>query len=172
MANLTETLAQIAKPLTLARNEYLLQPGQVEHHLYLVKSGAIRAFIISEFEEHTIRFGYTGSTISALDSYFTGKPTQMYLQAIRKTEILKVPKSQLNDLLQGHPENQQEYIQTLGNLAIQQMEREMDLLTYSPTERLKRVQQRSPKLFQEIPMKYIASYLRMTPETLSRILNS
>lgn len=53
-----------------------------------------------------------------------------------------------------------------------EIEREIDILTFSPAERLNRVQERSPHLFQEIPSKYIAAYLRMTPETLSRIRKS
>ena len=57
----------------------------------------------------------------------------------------------------------------LGELIYQQMERERDILTSSPLERYKRVLSRSPQLFQEIPNKHIASYLRMTPETLSRL---
>ena len=52
------------------------------------------------------------------------------------------------------------------------MERERDILTSSPLERYNRVLKRSPLLFQEIPNKYIADYLRMTPETLSRIKKS
>jgi len=68
--------------------------------------------------------------------------------------------------------SQRQYIALLETLVVQQMERELDLLTPSPLGRLARVQQRSPHLFQEIPLKYIASYLRMTPETLSRIRNS
>jgi CRP/FNR family transcriptional regulator, anaerobic regulatory protein len=60
----------------------------------------------------------------------------------------------------------------LETLLTQQIEREVDLLTASPTERLSRVLKRSPNLFQEVPLKYIANYLRMTPETLSRIRNS
>jgi CRP-like cAMP-binding protein len=62
--------------------------------------------------------------------------------------------------------------QLLVELIQQQMEREKDLLTAAPSERYKRVLERSPQLFQEIPTKYIASYLRMTPETLSRIKKS
>jgi len=64
------------------------------------------------------------------------------------------------------------YLTSLEQLAAQQMERELDLLTSSPHERMQRVLKQSPQVFQEIPAKYIASYLRMTPETLSRILNS
>lgn len=60
----------------------------------------------------------------------------------------------------------------LKDLIFQQMERERDLLTSSPFERYRRVLERSPQLFQEIPNRYIASYLRMTPETLSRMKKS
>lgn len=60
----------------------------------------------------------------------------------------------------------------LEYLILQQMEREVDILLASPKERYERVLRRSPQLFQEIPHKYIASYLRMTPETLSRLKKS
>jgi hypothetical protein len=63
------------------------------------------------------------------------------------------------------------YIQLLELFSVQQMEREIDLLTTSPAERIARVRERSPQLFQEVPLKYIASYLRMTPETLSRMIS-
>ncbi|MCY7291948.1 MAG: Crp/Fnr family transcriptional regulator, partial [Ferruginibacter sp.] len=65
-----------------------------------------------------------------------------------------------------------QYLFLMENLVTQQIDREIDLLITSPAERLKRVLARSPNLFQEIPLKYIASYLRMKPETLSRIRNS
>lgn len=60
----------------------------------------------------------------------------------------------------------------IENLVTQQTDREIDLLITSPIERLKRALATSPNLFQEIPLKYIASYLRMKPETLSRIRKS
>ena len=60
----------------------------------------------------------------------------------------------------------------LEELVLQQIEREKDILTNSPKERYNRVLKRSPQLFQEIPNKYIANYLRMTPETLSRLKKS
>ena len=57
----------------------------------------------------------------------------------------------------------------LGHAILDLMEREQDLLISSPAERFNRVLARSPQLFQEVPNKYIASYLNMTPETLSRL---
>jgi len=60
----------------------------------------------------------------------------------------------------------------LENLAVEQVEREIDLLADSPQKRYQRVMNRSPQLFQEIPKKHIANYLRMSPETLSRLKKS
>ncbi len=70
------------------------------------------------------------------------------------------------------PRHKELWNQVMEALIIQQFERECDLLIQAPQIRFKRVQERSPRLFQEVPLKYIASYLRMTPETLSRIQNS
>ena len=64
------------------------------------------------------------------------------------------------------------HIEVMHGLVQSLMEREIDLLTLSPRNRYNRVLERSPQLFQHIPLKYIASYLRMTPETLSRLRNS
>ena len=60
----------------------------------------------------------------------------------------------------------------LEDLVIQQIEREKDLLVSSPKERYERVLRRSPILFQEVSNRHIANYLRMTPETLSRLKKS
>jgi CRP-like cAMP-binding protein len=57
-------------------------------------------------------------------------------------------------------------------MVLQHIERERDLLTETAQERSDRVLRRSPRLFQEVPAKYIANYLRMSPETLSRLLRS
>ena len=76
------------------------------------------------------------------------------------------------NLVKSSEENTKIWHLILGDLIFQQMERERDILTSSPIKRYKRVLSRSPQLFQEIPNKYIASYLRMTPETLSRIKKS
>lgn len=160
------------KNITLERNEYLTVNGNIDLNIYYVLNGSLRIFLIDEVEEHTIRFGYQDSIIAILDSFITGKPTSYYVQAIKKTELKVISKSNFLDFIGKHNELRENWYQLLEILIYQQMEREHDLLTSSPVERYKRVMKRSPRLFQEIPGKYIASYLRMTPETLSRIKKS
>jgi CRP-like cAMP-binding protein len=157
---------------TYSKGELVISEGQVEQSIYLVDSGALRVFHVSEFEEQTIRFGYQGSIITSLSSLITGKPSELYIEALRKTTLRLVCRAKLFEFVHASVENKTAYIALLERLIVQQMEREIDLLTESPLKRLQRVLGRSPNLFQEVPLKYIASYLRMTPETLSRIRNS
>ncbi|MEX2596619.1 MAG: Crp/Fnr family transcriptional regulator [Salibacteraceae bacterium] len=157
---------------TFARGEIISEAGVTEKHLFYVKSGAVHAFYVAEREEHTIRFGYKGSMITSIPSFYDQSPSLVYLQAIRKTVVTVFERKSFYAALEENEELKALYVETLENLAAQQMEREIDLLTGSPADRLNRVMKRSPQLFQEVPMKYIASYLRMTPETLSRIMNS
>jgi CRP-like cAMP-binding protein len=169
---LLSELDHIAQPRTLAKGEFLIREGEVEKNLYYIESGAVRVIHLTELEEQTIRLGYEGSFINSLSSYIKQTPSEFFIEAIRKTEVKVIPKEQVTRLVHESPENLVAYNQLMEILVTQQIEREIDLLTESPTERLKRVLDRSPNVFQHVPLKYIASYLRMTPETLSRIRNS
>jgi CRP-like cAMP-binding protein len=160
------------KEITLERNAYLKVKGSIDTNIYLVVSGSLRIFVIDEFEEHTIRFGYKNNMIAALDSFLNGKPSEFYIQALKKTTVKSISKESYTNFINSSAEMKTLWLAILENFVLQQMERERDILTSSPLERYQRVLQRSPQLFQEIPNKYIASYLRMTPETLSRIKKS
>lgn len=170
--NLIHALDEISEQRTISKGEYLIREGQVEKNLYYIESGAVRVFHLSEFEEQTIRFGYEGSFINSLYSFIKGTPSEFYIEALRKSTLRVISKGQLLDIVNESSERLKQYNSLLETLVCQQIEREIDLLTVSPSVRLRRVLERSPNLFQEIPLKYIASYLRMTPETLSRIRNS
>ena len=157
---------------TLSRNEFLKQGESIDTNLYYVNSGSLRIFVIDEYEEHTIRFGYSGDLIAALDSFLSEKKSDLNIQALKKTELKTLSKKDFRKYLNSSEQGVDLWTKVLESFALQQMERERDILTTSPIERYKRVLMRSPRLFQEVPNKYIASYLRMTPETLSRIKKS
>jgi CRP-like cAMP-binding protein len=159
------------KEITIGRNEFLKVKGSIDTNLYYVKSGSLRIFVLDGYEEQTIRFGYRDNLIVALDSFLTGNPSDFYIQAIKKTVLKVVTKEQVARFLET-ADNQRLWTGILQNLVLQQLEREIDLLTNSPKERYERVLKRSPQLFQEIPNRHIANYLRMSAETLSRLKKS
>ncbi len=161
-----------SKEIVLQRNELLKQSGTIDTNLYFVDSGSLRMYVITENEEHDIRFGYQGNFVAAIDSFLTGVSSDLCIQALKETHLRVIKKLDFTAMIKSSSELQDHWNNVLGALICQQMERERDLLTSSPSERYHRVLKRSPQVFQEIPHKYIASYLRMTPETLSRLKKS
>ncbi len=171
-AQLIADIHEIGQPRVLSKDEFLLREGDIERNFYWIETGAVRAFYLSAYEEKIVRLGYEGSLITSLSSFLNEKPSELYIAAIRKTTLHVVSKEVLMHRVHASTESLQQYLALLENLVTQQIDREIDLLITSPAERLQRVLQRSPLLFQQIPLKYIANYLRMKPETLSRIRNS
>lgn len=159
------------KKRTVERNGFLTMKGQTDTNVYLVESGSVRIFVTDGDAEQIIRFGYPDNLIVLLDSFLTGQPTAYSIQAIKKTVVKVLSRPQF-DAWVNSGSNMQQWNQILENLIIQQLEREIDILTASPAERYRRVLSRSPRLFQEIPERHIANYLRMSPETLSRLKKS
>ena len=168
---MTALIALSDKTITIERNQLLKVKGNIDTNVYYVESGSLRVFVLDECEEQIIRFGYKGNLIVSLDAFLTDKPSRFFIQAIKKTTLKVITKTQINDFLKIE-NNHILWTEILENLIIQQMEREIDILTNSPKERYQRVLKRSPQLFQEIPNKHIANYLRMSPETLSRLKKS
>ncbi|WP_343626756.1 Crp/Fnr family transcriptional regulator [Flavobacterium lindanitolerans] len=160
------------KTVTIERNQFLKKGDSADTHIYFIESGSLRIFITDGEEERIVRFGYQNNIVVALDSFFTQKPSDFYIQAIKKTTVKIISKEKFMTFINSNPENLKIWLEILEDLVLQQIEREKDLLVQSPRERYERVLKRSPQLFQEIPNKHIANYLRMTPETLSRLKKS
>lgn len=158
-------------PKKLKRGAYLSSAGEVNQKVYWVEQGTLHFYLLKDGEEQSIRFAYPGNVVSVLDSYISAKPSVYYLQALREVQYRECSKSDFDAFLKDS-DLIELWNLSLHQLILEMMEREQDLLEKSPALRLQRVMERSPRLFQEVPFKYIASYLRMSPETLSRLLNS
>ena len=82
------------KTIALERNEYLKVGGSKDTRIYFVLSGSLRMFVVDEYEEHTIRFGYQGNMIADLGSFITEQPSDLFIQAIKKTELKAINKAE------------------------------------------------------------------------------
>lgn len=159
----------IEKTLTIERNAFLKVKGSIDTNIYFIEEGSLRIFVLDDYEERIIRFGYKDNIIVSLDSFLTESPSDFYIQAIKKTSVKVIPKKSFMVFINKNEDHLKLWVKILEDLILQQIEREKDILIQSPKERFDRVLNRSPKLFQEVPNKHIANYLRMSPETLSRL---
>jgi len=158
--------------LIVQRNSYLKVEGSIDTNIYYVEQGSLRVFVVDDSNEHIIRFGYKGDLLVSLDSFISEKPSEFFIQAIKKSELKVISKKVFKEFVNQSEGYLQWWISVLEGLILQQIEREKDLLITSPKDRYQRVLKRSPRLFQEVPERYIAAYLRMSPETLSRLKKS
>jgi len=165
----TELVAQWHKEKILKRNEFLDEPGKIEDTLYFVKSGAMRLYYPMEEEEICVGFAYPPSLICSYPSFISQQPSAYFIQALRETELMGISRKDFYNLMLHNISIERAWRILQEKALLGKIERETELLTFTPEQRVNRLLQRSPHLFQIIPRKYIASYLRMTPETLSRL---
>jgi len=154
---------------TLQKNDFLIQPGQVEDKLFYIISGTMRIFFPHRDEEICVGFCYDTNLACAYPSFIYQQPSTYAIQALSKTSVVAIRRNDFYRILDEHPAVERAWRMLEEDALIGKIERETEMLTYTPEERYKRLMERSPHLFQIVPRKYIASYLRMTPETLSRI---
>ncbi|MBL4710236.1 MAG: Crp/Fnr family transcriptional regulator [Flavobacteriales bacterium] len=158
--------------LHLNRNDFIKQAGSIDTNLYLIKSGTLRVYNIIDSEEQCLYFGHKDSAITAIDSFFSEKRSDYFIQAIKKAEVIVIQKNTFMEFINSEKENLQLWQAILVEIIQHHIERGQDLLTTTSADRYTRLMKRAPYLFQEFPHKYIASYLRMSPETLSRLKKS
>lgn len=152
--------------------EFLVKKGQKEAYLYFIKSGTLRIFYPDEAKEICVGFGHPGELISSFPSFIKNLPSAFCIQALRKTTLTRISRDKFFELLNDNYDLEKCWRILLEQALIGRIEREAEMLNGNPEERINKLLERSPHVFQNIPFKYIASYLGMTPETLSRKLNS
>lgn len=153
----------------LKRNDFLVSRGQVETNLYYVKSGSMRIFYPVKDEEICAGFAYDHNLICSYPSFIRQQPSDYAIQALTTTDLHFIKRSEFYELFKSHRDIESAWRMLEEEALVGKIEREVEMLTFTPEERYKRLMDRSPHIFQIIPRKYIASYLRMSPETLSRI---
>lgn len=158
------------KERTFKKGEYLCKHGQVEQYLSIIFKGTCRGFYSSkDGEEISVAFMFDHDYVSAYYSFLTQRPSLMAIQALTPVTVLSIHKTDLEELCY-----QYKSAERIGRLNAERIyrrkeEREISLLTLSAKERYLQLLNQNPKLLRQIPLKYIASYLGIQPESLSRI---
>ncbi|MDX5418010.1 MAG: cyclic nucleotide-binding domain-containing protein, partial [Hymenobacteraceae bacterium] len=91
------------KQVQLNRYDFLIRQGQVEQGLYLVTSGALRIYYPLPDEEICVGFGYPNTLLVSFPSFVDGKPSDYYIQALKKSELLGISKADFMKLMEERP---------------------------------------------------------------------
>jgi len=152
-----------------AKNEKILCEGEVCTNIYWVVKGLIRQFYFKNGKELTEYMATENTICMCIESLFREEPTKLQIQAIEPTMLYCLPKARLEAVAMKSVNIQILYRKILEeSLILSQIRADM-LRFESAIDRYQKLVKRSPQLVLRAPLVYVASYLQMTPETLSRV---
>jgi CRP/FNR family transcriptional regulator, anaerobic regulatory protein len=154
---------------SLKKKEFLLQEGKICDRISFINSGIVRLFYTVDGIENTIQFFFPNSWHTDYASFLTEQPSLETLQALEPTEVLQIRKADLYMLYQKYP-----VFERVGRVFAEQAFLSVNGLNKmhineQPEERYLNLIKLRPELIEKIPQHYIASYLGIKPESLSRI---
>ena len=148
---------------------FIVTSGQTDNYMSFLNSGLIRYFVQTEAKESTFDFVLPNSFYCHYDSFHTRHSTRFTSQAILNSEVTRIHSDDLIELYTTC-----KYAKDLTRIALERLlenkvKREISLLVDTPEQRYLKLIAKKPELIQLIPQKYLATYLGIVPETLSRI---
>lgn len=143
--------------------------GQTENHLNFIESGVARFYIPKEENDVTFNIVFDTGFLSAYDSFLMQTPATYNIETLTNTVLWQLT---YNDLQTIYEETELGNIigrQAGEELFLKKQKRELSLLNLTAEKRYLNLFSEQPQLLQKVPLKYIASYIGVTPQALSRI---
>lgn len=158
------------KPISVKKDTVLVAAGDYSDAAYFVNSGYLRYFKHMESgEDQTIHLFSPGEFAASFLSFVEGIKSEEVLHAVTDTELLVILKSDLEKLYNAEPKWQMFGRKLMEYLLIGKEKRIIDLISLSAQERYLKLIENNPKLLQNVPVQYLASFIGIKPESLSRI---
>lgn len=157
--------------LSVAPKTRLLEEGKIADRLYLIKKGCLRLFFCNEGKDITFQFFFEGDFVASFDSLYKRQPSLFSLESIEPTEGLAVKREDFFSLVEQHPALRIMYEEKLIDRFRAYQQLFLSRIKNTPQQRYEELLKEHPHIIQRVPQHYIASYLGITPVSLSRIRN-
>lgn len=163
-------LKQFFTEKKLRRRQYLLQAGEQCSSLTFVAKGLLKSYSIDEKgNEHISLLAWEGWWISDFESFVFGIPAKLNIDALEASHLLRISKTDYEALLSQVPAMERYFRILYQNSLATKDARLISAHTHSAEEKYALFQEAYPQISQRIPQQLIASYLGLSPETISRI---
>ena len=151
------------------KGDRILCADKTDDYLSFLANGLIRFFVPKDDKEFTFDFIFPNSFYCHYDSFYNRKPTHFFCEALVDSTVYRLHHDNLESMFETC-----KYAKDLSRIAVEKLlerkvRRELSLLVDTPEERYLKLLRKQTKLVQQVPLKYVASYLGIVPETLSRI---
>jgi len=147
----------------------LVELGKTEQYLSFIEKGIVRHYIPGEENDLTFGFNFEKEFTCAYDSFLTQKPAEYEQETLTDAILWSISHSSLQKVYSQTRSGDTWGRYAAEKLFLQKSKREIALLKNTATERYRDLLKNDPHIVKEIPLKYIASYIGVTPQALSRI---
>jgi CRP-like cAMP-binding protein len=158
------------EPVTAKKKKDLLEPGEVCKYIYFIVKGCVRSYYVDlKGTEHIFQIRMDNSWISDLESVFSHQASKYYIETLEESHLLRITEDKLTDLYVQVPAIERYFRILFQKAYINALKRLSDHMWEPAINRYRNMLKEHPDMFQRVPLVYIASYLGITPESLSRI---
>ncbi|MCP9765676.1 Crp/Fnr family transcriptional regulator [Lacihabitans soyangensis] len=154
----------------IKKGDFLIKEGKICNEIVFIESGILRSFYINNTgDEITYCFSFENQLMSAFSSFITNNPTEENIQAIVDTKLFVLKKKDIEVLYENSLAWQKIGLILTELQFVQLEERFVSFLKLSAKQRYENLLKNYSRLINQIPLKYLATYLGITPRHLSRI---
>jgi len=155
----------------IASKVVLLHEGEIANNIYFIKKGCLREWFNNDGKDITFQFFFEGQPVASIDSFMNNKPSLFTIESIKPSIIISIAKDDFTELFITYPEFKDRFhdfiFQRFRNYGQLFLSRIKD----TPQERYEDLIKNHSEIIKRVPQHYIASYLGITPISLSRIRN-
>ncbi len=167
-----DILENLLIPMKFKKGADILSQGQVAEYIYYLHTGLIRQYYYKNGKEMTSNLAVDGSIFMSIESLFRETPSSEVIEALETCYIFAIPKRRLENVAL-HNQNIQILYRKILEEALIECQIHEDLVRFETAQdRYRRICKQMPKVVLRAPLVFIASFLEMTPETLSRVRSS
>jgi CRP-like cAMP-binding protein len=154
------------------KGEIITPEGSIQRELLVVEEGVQMSYFNNDGKMHVIGFTYAPSISGIPDSFLFQRPSKYTLQALTGSRFQAISFERLQQLFDEAPVIERLFRKIGEAILAGLIDRHLELQAYTIEQRFRLFAQRSPHLFQLVPHKYIANYLRIDPTNFSKLYNS
>jgi CRP-like cAMP-binding protein len=153
-------------------NKAITRQGSVEDNVYYILDGGVRVYSLYNDKEVCTGFSFADQFSGSVSSFITRRPSQYTVATLVPSKILGFSHKNLNWMYRNYPELNTHGRMVMEYMLVEKRQRELDILFLTAEERYMKLLVEHPTYALDLPLKYVASFLGITSESLSRIRNA